>query len=268
MDIHHGAHRRARRGVPRETAERLVKEFVEVEGGAIAEVALNHLFKVHPEVYEPANRVLRGGAVGNRDSLVATLRRYGVLSEKLGKTELASIMIEEGLKLYNGKMEERSAVLPKSQAHAEASVSPNLNFSIDEWADELALINATRNKLEKKMRGLALNFIKFSSLQALGAVSPSARVQRCIEKNRIDRLKHLPPDDLIEKLLWSELIRLVEIEWTLFNPVFGDLRLFKEHAVVINDRPDAHAKDVDGADLALYRKSLRWLEDAVQRVSS
>lgn len=253
--------------VPRETAERLVKEFVEVEGGAIAEVALNHLFKVHPEVYEPADRVARGEEIGNRDSLVATLRRYGVLAEKAGKPVLASIMIEEGIKLYNRKIAERSSSV-NSSATDPIVASQAFNLSIDEWADELALINATRNKLERKMRGLALNFIKFSSLQSPGSTSPSGRIQKCVEKNRIDRLKHLPPDDLIEKLLWSELVRLVEIEWTLFGSVFSDLKVFKDHATVINERPDAHAKDVDGADLALYRKSLRWLEDAVQRVSS
>jgi len=252
--------------VPRETAERLVKEFVEVEGGAIAEVALNHLFKVHPEVYEPVDKVARGEHVESRDSLVATLRRYGVLADAAGKPILASIMIEEGIKLYNRKIAERSSAPAASVA--EATTTTLLNLSIDEWADELALINATRNKLERKMRGLALNFIKFSSLQAPGTSSPSSRIQKCLERARVEKLKHLPPDDLIDKLLWSELVRLVEIEWSLFGSVFSDLRIFKEHAQTINERPDAHAKDVDGADLALYRKSLRWLEDAVQRVSS
>ncbi|MCF0739051.1 hypothetical protein L0E61_25700 [Klebsiella pneumoniae] len=140
--------------------------------------------------------------------------------------------------------------------------------SLDEWADELALINASRNKLEKRLRGLSLNFIKFSCLQDKSKGAPSARIQKCIERHRVDKLKHLPADDLIEKLLWSELIRLIEKEWDLFSSIFNDLRLLKEHAELVNDRPDTHAKDADGADIAHYRRSLRWLEDAVQRASA
>jgi hypothetical protein len=150
----------------------------------------------------------------------------------------------------------------------EPRASATLQLTLNEWADELASINANRNKLEKRLRALTLNFIKFSCLQDKSKPSPSMRVQKCVEKQRLDKLKHLPPDDLIEKLLWSELTRLVEVEWDLFTPIFFDLKQFKEHSVVVNDRPDTHAKDVDVADLAFYRRSLRWLEEAVQRASA
>ncbi|MGA3823053.1 hypothetical protein [Pseudomonas chlororaphis] len=250
--------------VPRETAERLVKDFVEVEGAAIAEVALNHLFRVHPEVYAPAVSVLNGKEHSKFEPLIATLLRYGVLTESHGKILLGSMMIEDGLKLY----QQKSELQGDEAANEEEAPARVLHLSLDEWADELALINASRNKLEKKMRSLALNFIKFSFLQDKSKGSPSERIQKCIEKHRQGKLVHLPPDDAIEKLLWSELIRLFEREWNLFLPIFFDLKLFKEHSEVVNDRLDAHAKDADGADLAFYRRSLRWLEDAVQRASS
>lgn len=250
--------------VPRETVERLIQDFVEVEGAAIAEVALNHLFRVHPEVYWPAKSVLEGEIRQKSDPLIATLLRYGVLQEKFGRIQLGSMMIEEGLKLY----QQKQLAASQSSAGAEQPISLALKLTLDDWADELALINASRNKLEKKLRGLALNFIKFSCLQDKSKGSPSERIQKCIEKARVDKLKHLPPDDLVEKLLWSELIRLIEKEWNLFSPIFNDLRLLKEHATIVNDRPDTHAKDADGADIAHYRRSLRWLEDAVQRASS
>jgi len=249
--------------VQKENAERLILDFVEVEGAAIAEVALNHLFRVHPEVYSPAKQVLDGVSFNKSDPLVATLLRYGVLQEKGGEVKLGSMMIEEGLKLYEAKR--ASIVAPQVP---EVLDVPNLLLTLDEWADELALINASRNKLEKRLRSLALNFIKFSCLQDKAKGTPSARIQKCIEKGRVERLQHLPPDDLIEKLLWSELARLIEKEWALFLPIFNDLRLFKEHTELVNERPDTHAKDADGADIAHYRKSLRWLEDAVQRASS
>jgi hypothetical protein len=250
--------------VQRETVERLVKEFVSVEGAAIAEVALNHLFRVHPDVYLPAKSVLDGGVHAKTEPLIATLLRYGVLAERLGKIHFGSSMIEEGFKLYQQKHS-------PSVGSADIPGQPMpviLQLTLNEWADELAIINATRNKLEKRLRALALNFIKFSCLQDKSKPTPSIRIQKCIEKSRLDRLKHLPPDDLIEKLLWSELIRLVEVEWGMFMPIFNDLRQFKENTGIVNDRPDTHAKDVDGADLAYYRRSLRWLEDAVQRAST
>ncbi|MBS4713883.1 hypothetical protein [Aeromonas caviae] len=250
--------------VQRETAERLVRSFVEVEGAAIAEVALNHLFRVHPEVYSPAKAVLEGQACNKSDFLISTLLRYGVLQERIGKIQLGSIMIEEGLKLY----EKKRASTSESVVETGQIISQTLLFTLDEWADELALINASRNKLEKRLRALGLNFIKFSSLQDKSKGTPSDRIQKCIEKNRLEKLRHLPPDDLIEKLLWSELTRLIEREWSVFSSIFHDLRLFKEHSELINERPDAHAKDADGADIAHYRRSLRWLEEAVQRTST
>lgn len=249
--------------VPKETAERLIKEFVDVEGAAIAEVALNHLFKVHPDIYLFAKSVIDGNIHRKTENQIATLLRYGVLTERAGQIYFGSSMIQEGLKLYIQKQTTFNSIEIKNN-----ETPATLQFTLNEWADELASINATRNKLEKRLRALTLNFIKFSCLQDKNKPTPSLRIQKSIEKHRIDKLKHLPPDDLVEKLLWSELTRLVEIEWDLFTPIFFDLRQFKEHAVMVNDRPDTHAKDVDGADLALYRRSLRWLEEAVQRASA
>ncbi len=250
--------------VPRETVERLVGEFVEVEGAAIAEVALNHLFKVHPEVFESAKSISDGGAHTKAEPLVATLARYGVVAEHSGQVVLASTMITEGMKLY---LQKRADFVPSGPV-IDATSSSSLKLTIDEWADELALINATRNKLEKRMRALSLNFIKFSCLQDKSKGTAASRLQVCVQKTRLNQLKHLPADDLIEKLLWSELVALVAKEWSLFSPIFHDLRLFNEHSIVVNDRIDTHAKDADGADLAHYRRSLRWLEDAVQKASA
>jgi hypothetical protein len=246
--------------VRRESAERLVSEFVEEEGAAIAEVALNHLFRVHPEVFAPAKSVFDGAKHTKSEHLIATLIRYGILAEVAGAVVLGSGMIREGMRLC-------------IQKRIDFKITPieepsSLVLKFDEWADELALINASRNKLEKRLRALALNFIKFSTLQNKDKGTATSRIIRCVEKSRTEKLQHLPADDLIEKLLWSELGRLVEKEWDLFQPIFADLRLFKEHATVLNDRMDAHAKDADGADLAFYRRSLRWLEDAVQKASA
>lgn len=251
--------------VPRETAKRLVKEFIEVEGGAIAEVALNHLFRVHPSLRDPASGVLNGSNRNKYEPVIATLLRYGILNEKSDRVFFGSIMIESGMRLYISKIE--SAKDQRSEIEPDLEKRNALALTIDEWADELAAINGSRNKLERKLRSLSLNFIKFSVLQNKTSGTSTERIQKSVEKHRIDKLKNLPADDLIEKLLWTELVRLIENNWNLFESIFNDKRLFSKHAEVINDRYDAHAKDADGADLALYRRSLRWLEEAVQRAS-
>lgn len=253
--------------VPSETAERLVRSFVEVEGSAIAEVALNHLFRVYPELHPAALSVLNGDKRKKTEPIIATLLRYGVLSEKGDQVHFGSLMIESGMKLYNSKRLEAQERSSNLMIPAIVETPQSLKKTLDEWADELASINASRNKLEKRLRVLALNFVKFYALQNKGSGTATERIIKSVEKARVDKLKHLPADDLMEKLLWTELVRLIEKNWDLFSPIFIDLRVFKGHSEVVNDRYDAHAKDADAADLAYYRRSLRWLEDAVQRAS-
>lgn len=253
--------------VSQETVIRLTEEFIDVEGAAIAEVALAHLFRVYPEIFKDCVDVMNGVSRKKNERNIATLIRYGVLTVRYGEVILGSKMIEAGLKLYVQQVENVSS-LESSPAVKDTHVPRALNLSIDEWADELALINATRNKLEKRLRAVVLNFIKFSSLGNSALGTPSSRLTRCVQAHRAKNISHLPPDDLVEKLLWTELVATIEKEWILFGPIFSDKRLFKEHAEVVNERYDAHAKSADGADLALYRKSLRWLEDAMNRISS
>ncbi|WP_046234182.1 hypothetical protein [Paenibacillus algorifonticola] len=52
-------------------------------------------------------------------------------------------------------------------------------------------------------------------------------------------------------------------DWSLFERIFSDKTNFQLNAALINERFDAHAKDVDDADLALYRRSLKWFEDKI-----
>jgi hypothetical protein len=66
--------------------------------------------------------------------------------------------------------------------------------------------------------------------------------------------------------MWPELTGLVTVNWQIFEAVFGDRKLFEEHAGIINDRPDAHAKEWDAADFALYRRSLQWLEERLAKL--
>ena len=73
-------------------------------------------------------------------------------------------------------------------------------------------------------------------------------------------------DDIIGKLYWLEVISVVKKEWPLFERVFGDRDGLESHARIVNERPDAHAKDLDVFDIALHRKAFDWFEDRLSRV--
>ena len=133
-----------------EVVKDLVEKFIDVEGAAIAEVALNHLFKVYPEILEPSKDFLEGRKRPKSDALVSTLLRYGVLQEKNSQVVIGSSMIEHGLKLYLGKLANQEPL--EIVATNENTQKDFLKYDIEEWAEELASINSSRNKLEKKLR--------------------------------------------------------------------------------------------------------------------
>lgn len=51
--------------------------------------------------------------------------------------------------------------------------------------------------------------------------------------------------------------------FVIFERLFGDKKRFQAVMDLVNDRPDTHAKEIDSADVALYRRELSWLESKV-----
>ncbi|MCX6897043.1 MAG: hypothetical protein NTZ16_16465, partial [Verrucomicrobia bacterium] len=133
----------------------------------------------------------------------------------------------------------------------------------EEWAEELAVINRRRNLLESKLRDIALNFIRFDSLHQKQKGTVSDRLLKVIEEKRRIKMADVTAEHVIEKYNWADLVAIFDREWTLFEKIFSDKKLFAENCKVINERFDAHAKKADHADLALYRRSLNMLEEAV-----
>ena len=70
----------------------------------------------------------------------------------------------------------------------------------------------------------------------------------------------------MEKLDWLELTRVILKRWNLFEGVFGDKKEFEHNCKLINERPDAHAKDLDKADFALYRRAVSQIEDKLNKL--
>jgi hypothetical protein len=242
-------------------AKMFVEAFVRSEGAPIAEVALSHLFRVYPELREPAMACAAGDASAHSTVLRNTLCKYGIIKTPSAYPELSGEMMAAGLGLALAR--------PTSDALATPVRDDTLLAfsSLDEWAEEIAVGGAKRNVLEKRMRSIALEFIRFDVLKNKQRGTLRDRVVRVLEPKRHSQLQHLAPDQVIEKYMWLDLMNLMVKEWDLFEPLYGDKSSFKQQCLTVNERPDAHAKGADRADIALYRKALAWLEDAVARAS-
>jgi hypothetical protein len=246
--------------ISHQQARLLADAFIRSEGASIAEVALSHLFRVYPELRPVAAACVSGDASAHSAFLRNTLHKYGIISTPSAYPDISGRMMAAGLELALSN--DRAA----GATDAPSGSGEPLRFdSLNEWAEELAAVGAQRNVVEKRLRFLVLNFLRYDVLQQKQKGSLADRLLRGIEERRRVQLQHLPPDELVEKYMWLDLVRLIEKEWQLFAPVFGDRAQFSGHANVVNNRPDAHAKDADRADLAAYRASVYWLEDALAR---
>ena len=169
-------------------------------------------------------------------------------------------MLEAGLRLVQ---EHDSVEEPIVQASQE---SGRLALELGDWAEELQAIAYRRNLVDRRVREFAVNFVKFSSLSASGSRPPKQRILDCLPQKRREEFASLSLEQIGPKHYWLELAAIVKKEWQLFERVFGDLTRFEASVEVINDRPDAHAKNIDMADVALYRRALTWFEERIEKV--
>ena len=238
-----------------EEVQNLVETFMALEGAPIAEVAITHLFRVYPALVQAvqacqANETGKVGAV-----LLGTLERYGVLARVHGNLAISGTMMAQGIAL----------ALQKRTTDAEDQQGRFSYPTLGEWAEDLALCNARRNIIEKRLRFMTVNFLRFDTLSKRDKPPLVDRIARILDEKRRLTLKHLSADEIIEKFMWTDLVKLVEKEWQLFQGLFGDLADFQQHSKLLNDRYDAHAKDADRLDMALYRKSLDYFEERMGR---
>jgi hypothetical protein len=240
----------------------LVDAFIDSEGSAVAGFALSHLFRVYPEL-EPVARACHARSTANHKLyLLRILERYGVVSyiEKHKDWAISGKMMKAGMRNYMELAEE-----PKSNG-VSSNDNNSIRFeSVDEWADELAALSSLRNKLERRLRSVAVNFIRFDTLTNKQKGSLSERVLRVVDPQRRLQLQPLSPDEALDRYNWTDLVSLIQREWSLFAPIFADKVKFAAHCEVINRRYDAHAKDADRADVAEYRRSIKWLDDALSK---
>jgi hypothetical protein len=244
----------------KELVSTLLERFIESEGGALAEVALTHLFRVYPELEEIAIKCHHGSSSTCQKQYLNILERYGVISRTNHQYQISGRMMTEGLILYLEEKHTSSTSVVDSKELKQSIKFDNLN----EWADELAIVSRERNLLEKNLRSVILNFIRSDALQNKDSGTTKTRLLSIVDISK-GTFDPLSPEEAIEKFYWIDLKKLVEKEWTVFKNLFGDKKQFSEHCDVVNQRPDAHAKDIDRVGIARYRDSLNWLKDRISR---
>jgi hypothetical protein len=235
-----------------ETAKPLVENFLITEGAEISKVALQNLRRVYPELFA----VLVGAMTKGKMPLASghALVTYGLAARDGESVVIRSRMVRTGLeRLLEGERD----VEP-----SEAPVVPRARLQLEEgdWAEELAILNRRRNVLERKMR----HFTRFAlRIGAPKQTSWLERVLTALPNPRRAVLHSLSADVLMERLFWSELGVVIVKNWEFFEAMLGDKKRFEAAMNLLNDRPDAHAREVDMADIALQRRELAWLEERI-----
>jgi len=223
------------------------------EGAAVAKVALQHLFRVYPELRAPSITLLAEGC-DMPASIRRTLNRYGIVNAagEISGTimRMALKMIAEDVPLTENKSKEREETRPL----------------VSEWAEELAGISYRRNTMERALRSLVINFLRMSALSTKGGGSAKSALLSAIPQKRRDELDPFNLEAIADKLFWLELVAVINKHWQLFERIFGDKTAFNENAGIVNDRPDAHAKHLEPSDVAMHRRALHWLDERIARV--
>lgn len=236
-----------------------LKEFVITDGTAMSEVALSHLFRVFPEVTEPAIACSEGKMSSIQPRMLRVLQKYGIVSTGHTPGVTGEIMATGLKNLAQGDLDLANTQLVQSQRTEKQT-------EYGEWADELAIISRRRNLLESKLRGVVGNFIRFSSMSDASKGNSKDRVLKCVDAKRRKGLQNYDLDNLMSKLFWLELITVIKKEWGLFDRIFGDKSDLDKYSSIINERPDAHAKNIDLFDTALHRRAVGWFEDKLAQI--
>lgn len=227
----------------------ILENFLMSEGAEIAKVALQNVRRVYPELFAPLQEAFRNGkaSLASGHALVT----YGLAARDGQHIVIKSGMVQAGL----GRLLDAA---PPSEAPEQSQA--RLLLAEGDWAEELAVLNRRRNVLERKLRSLVRFALKVRGtkqapwIEKLLAALPSARRTT---------LASLSPDVLMERLFWMELGGIIVKNWDVFESMLGSKARFEGAMALLNDRPDAHAKDIDMADVALQRRELSWLEERI-----
>ena len=258
----------------------LTQEFILVEGGQLASSSLRHLFRIFPELGDVALAALKREPVDPYpQSLVSALGRYGLLGVGF---EPSGPMVEAGLELWAKEQALTPRQLPfESGGHSgspqdaaqPASPSDAVNAGSvsaageEEWADLLSEVSRLRNILERDLRDFVLTVIRLECAQRNDGRRPADILSSAVKLERRELLQGKTATNALKAMYWPELVAVIKKQWPWFERYFSDRRQVDLWADVINDRPDAHAKELDGAELALQRRAIQWFQERLQSAS-
>jgi hypothetical protein len=229
----------------------LLDEFVVAEGADMVRVGLQDLGRKYPEIIEQLQETATKKSVSLAEGRL--LVRYGLASQRGSVVEVRSALVKSALDQVA-----LSPAVVESEGQGGRGANDRLQLSTEEWAEELAVISRRRNLLERSLREYVRVVLKVHA----GKERPWTDVLlQSLSTKRRPELAGLAGDALLPKIYWMELDQVIGRHWELFEATFGDKKHFQLAMRLLNDRPDAHAKPVDAADLALYRRELSWMEE-------
>lgn len=232
--------------------DRLLEEFVIAEGSDVASVAFEDLRRKYGEPVDLLFRNVDNGPMPLAEGKL--LLRYGIASQLHSNVIVSSAMVRAAANAMRA-----APTTNTSQAVSiGTTASTSLSLHTEEWAEELSVINRRRNLLERKLREFLHFGLKFSSSES---ESWAEKVLKSLPERQRTSLTGLSGDALLSKLYWKELATAIGKNWQSFESSLGDKKRFEAAMDLLNDRPDAHAKAIDAADVALYRRELTWLEE-------
>lgn len=240
----------------------LCDEFVEVEGAQLAFSSLRHLFRIYPELSDVAVDCLNGRNLDRHPQhLLSALGRYGVLGEGFSPS---GPMVKQGVRMWQ-RQEPILQELPfvDSQRIAVEAGSPSAAGE-EEWADLLSEVSHRRNILERRLREFIVAVLRLECSSKQDGRKPVDIILAAVPAERRTVLGSKNSGSLMKALFWSELLNVMKKNWPIFQRHFQDRKQLDLYSDIISDRPDAHAKDFDGADLALQRRAISWFEDRIE----
>ena len=185
------------------------------EGSALAKVALQHLFRVYPELREPSIRLLEASPKLS-PGVLRTLCRYGIANDT---GEVSGAMMRMALTMVAEEVPFELSGVPAASEKTRPLMS--------EWAEELAGISYRRNTMERALRSIVINFLRVAALSAKGGQSAKETLLAAVPTKRRSELEPFNLETIADRLMWLELVNVINKNWTLFERIFGDRTVFQ-----------------------------------------
>jgi len=163
--------------LPKSAVSSLLEAYGRDEGAALAKVALQHLFRVYPELRAPSIKLLE-----EKPDLTAATRRtlslYGIAS---ASGAVSGTMMRMALTMVAEETSFIESNAPTDQDEARPLIS--------EWAEELAGISYRRNTMERALRSIAINFLRVAALTAKDGQSSKSLLLAAVPQKRRGELE-------------------------------------------------------------------------------